>query len=197
MKKMIILAIFIASLASEALGQVSLSPLFSFSSSNKSANFKERTNIGLNLSYNLNDNCGIGFEVNKGSWELNGMEERILHIHSYSLEFYVCESVKEQSGWFFRPLGGIMAGIGTPISDGSDNQRLRRQELKLLEHPYFLGVLIQIGACKRLSSHFLFSAGFRFEALVGMMANRAMINENASTTSNFILNTGVIYELGH
>jgi len=197
MKKLIILAVFIASLASEALGQVSFSPIFSFSSSGKSASLIDRTSIGFILAYDLSEHCGIGFEVSKGSWELNGLEERVLRLRSYSMEFYVCETVINKTGWFFRPLGGIMAGIGTSIPDGDQNQKLRRKELELLKHPYFLGAFSQISVCKRLSSKFLFSAGFRLEGLVGMMADRDMVSENASTTSNFILNTGVIYELGH
>jgi hypothetical protein len=189
----ILIAIFFASVS---IGQVSISPFYSLSCEKKSvAGIKDRIGNGIGVNYDLSKFCGIGLQMrNYELWRLNSSISSVVPLRTFSLRFYLFQAPESKSKYFFNPKAGILAGIGTPVANSVQNQRMR-QDLDLLPHPYFFGVFIEIGEGVRLSPKLTVSAFLRSEALAGMIRNKSMLNENATTSGTISggLNIGYVF----
>jgi hypothetical protein len=181
------LAIFFAA---AALGQIGLSPVCFMSWEKSKAPLKEKIGPGISVFGDLNKNIGLELRWHEREiWSANGQVERTVPLRTYACHFYFYENIANGSRWFSRPSMGMIAGFGSPVGMGSR----MRQDLQVLKHPYFCGLTLGVGEGFKLSEKISLLASIREEAIVGMITDRPMINEDATSTGNLSVSLGMIY----
>lgn len=164
MKKLLFFAILIAN---TLFGQTSLTS-FSLLSKNKIGE-------GVGIFYDLPSVNAIGLQFkNNEVWKVYSGENNTTTLKTVSFQYCFTESIPEKVKWFVNPAAGVLGGIG--ISTKND------QESKmLLKYPYFFGVFLEIGEGIKLSDHYALIGFIKFEGLAGILTDKVVLYENASS----------------
>jgi hypothetical protein len=185
MKNLIILAALASSAFSNAsFSQVSFATFGSLSYEKKGTDFKNRIGGGFNLSYNVSENVAVGFQYkHKEMCSVASQDNAVVPFNSKSIEVFFHQMPRKETKWSLMPRAGITVGFGNTIKDKNQDQNLtqRKKDLSLLDHPYFCGVIIEIGAGVRLSPKLLLSGYLKNEGLVGVITNRSVMYENGTS----------------